>query len=143
MADTVVSCALAVLGAANPNLSAKSLLILLLKCVRKVSALSDQCITGGIIDMSKFQTWAAKVTLNKTNTTLRYGKTLTLKAKVSPSYATSTKVTWKSGNTKYATVNSKGVVKAKKAGIGHTVTVTATAADGSKMKASCKIKLKK
>lgn len=143
MAAPVVSGALAVLGAANPNLSAKNLRGLLLKCVRKVSALSDRCITGGIIDMSKFQTWAAKVTLNKTNTTLRYGKTLTLKAKVSPSYATSTKVTWKSGNTKYATVNSKGVVKAKKAGIGHTVTVTATAADGSKRKASCKIKLKK
>ena len=93
--------------------------------------------------MSKMKTWATKVSLNKTSATLRYGKTLTLKAKVSPSYATSTKVTWKCSNTKYATVNSKGVVKAKKAGIGHTVTVTATASDGSKQKASCRIKLKK
>ena len=143
MAAPVAAGAVAALGAANPNLSAKSLRSLLLKSVRKVSALSDRCITSGIIDMSKMKTWATKVSLNKTSATLRYGKTLTLKAKVSPSYATSTKVTWKCSNTKYATVNSKGVVKAKKAGIGHTVTVTATASDGSKQKASCRIKLKK
>lgn len=143
MSAPVVSGAVAVLGAANPSLSAKSLRSLLLKSVRKVSSLSGKCITGGIIDMSKLCTWATKVKLNKTSATLAYGKTLTLKATVSPSYVTSTKVTWKSSNTKYATVSSKGVVKVKKAGIGHTVTITATAADGSKKKAVCKIKLKK
>lgn len=141
MAAPAVSGALATLGAANPNLSAKSLRSLLLKSVRTVSSLSNKCITGGIIDMSKLCTLATKVKLNKTSATLAYGKTLTLKATVSPSYVTSTKVTWKSSNTKYATVGSKGVVRVKKAGIGHTVTITATAADGSKKKAVCKIKL--
>ena len=143
MAAPVVSAAVATLGAANPTLSAKSLRSLLLKSVRKVSSLSGKCSTGGIIDASKFVTLSTKVTLNKTSATLRYGKTLTLKAKVSPAYVTSTKVTWKSSNTKYAIVSSNGVVKVKKAGIGHTVTITATAADGSKKQATCKIKLKK
>lgn len=143
MAAPIVSGAVATLGGANPTLSAKSLRSLLLKSVRKVDSLSDKCVTGGIIDASSFVTLATKVTLNKTSATLRYGKTLTLKAKVSPTYVTSTKVTWKSSNTKYATVSSKGVVKVKKAGIGHTVTITATASDGSKKKATCKIKLKK
>ena len=143
MAAPIVSAAVATLGAANPKLSAESLRSLLLKSVRKVSSLSDKCVTGGIIDLSKFVNLATKVTLNKTSATLRYGKTLTLKAAVSPTYVTSTKVTWKSGNTKYATVSSKGVVRVKKAGIGHTVTITATASDGSRKKATCKIKLKK
>lgn len=143
MAAPVVSAAVATLGAANPTLSATSLRTLLLTCVRKVSSLSGKCITGGILDLSKFVTLSTKVTLNKTSATLRYGKTLTLKAKVSPSYVTNTNVTWKSSNTKYATVSSKGVVKVKKAGIGHTVKITATAADGTGKKAVCKIKLKK
>ena len=47
---------------------------------------------------------------------------------------------WKSSNTKVATVTSKGVVKAKKAG---TVTITATAKDGSGKKATCKVTVKK
>lgn len=143
MAAPVVSAAVATLGAANPTLSAKGVRALLLKCVRKVSSLSGKCVTGGVLDASKFVTLSTKVTLNKTSATLRYGKTLTLKAKVSPTYVTNTKVTWKSSNTKYATVSSKGVVKVKKAGIGHTVKITATAADGTGKKAVCTIKLKK
>jgi uncharacterized protein YjdB len=143
MATPVVSGALAVLAAANPTLGAKSLRKLLMKSVRQVSSLSDKCVTGGIIDMSKLVTRVEKVTLNKTSATLKYGKTLTLKATVTPAKATNTKVTWTSSNTKYATVTSKGVVKVKKAGIGHTVTITAKAADGSGKKATCKIKLKK
>ena len=143
MSAPVVSAAVATLAAANPTLSAESLRSLLLKSVRKVSGLSGKCVTGGIIDASKFVTLATKVTLNKTSATLKYGKTLTLKAKVSPTYVTSTKVTWKSSNTKYATVSSKGVVKVKKAGIGHTVKITATTTDGTKKKAVCTVKLKK
>ena len=143
MAAPVVSGAVATLGAANPSLSAAELRKLLLKSVRKVNSLSDKCITGGVQDASKFVTLSTKVTLNKKSATLRYGKSLTLKAQLSPSYATNKAVTWKSSNTKYATVSSKGVVKVKQAGIGHTVTISATAKDGSGKKAACKIKLKK
>jgi uncharacterized protein YjdB len=143
MAAPVVSGALATLAAANPTQSVTSLRKLLLQSVRTVSGLSGKCITGGIIDMSKLVTLTTKVTLNKTSATLRYGKTLTLKAKVTPSYASNTKVKWSSSNTKYAIVTSNGVVKVKKAGIGHTVTITAKATDGSGKKATCKIKLLK
>ncbi len=142
MAAPVVSAAVATLAAANPTFSAKTVRTQLLKAVRTVSGLKEQCVTGGIIDFSKLKTLVTKVSLNKTTATMHYGKKLTLRAKVAPSGA-SAKVKWKSGNTKYATVNSKGVVTMKKAGIGHTVKITATAADGSKKSATCKIRLKK
>lgn len=142
MAAPIVSAAAATLGAANPTLSAKSLRSLLLRSVRKVGSLSGKCAAGGILDTSKLVTWATKVSLNRASATLAYGKTLTLRAKVSPAYVSSAKVTWKSSNTKYAVVSSKGVVRAKKAGVGHTVTITATASDGSKKKAVCKVRLK-
>ena len=77
-----------------------------------------------------------KVKLNKTKSTMTVGKKQTLKATVTPKKASSRAVVWKSSNTKIATVSSKGVVKAKKAG---TATITATAKDGSGKKAACKI----
>lgn len=54
--------------------------------------------------------------------------------------AANSKVVWKSSNKKIATVNKSGKVTAKKAG---KVTITATAKDGSKKKASVKITVKK
>ncbi len=79
---------------------------------------------------------ATKVTLNKTKATLSPKETLTLKATVTPTNATNKGVTWKSSNTKIATVSSTGKVTAKAAG---TVTITCTAKDGSGKKATCKI----
>ena len=81
-----------------------------------------------------------KVKLNKTKSTMTIGKKQTLKATVTPKKASSKAVVWKSSNKKVATVTSKVVVKAKKAG---TVTITATAKDGSGKKASCKVTVKK
>ena len=80
-----------------------------------------------------------KVKLNKTKSTMTVGKKQTLKATVTPKKASNKAVVWKSSNKKVATVTSKGVVKAKKAG---TVTITATAKDGSGKKATCKITVK-
>lgn len=71
------------------------------------------------------------------------GKKITLQATVTPSNAADKSVTWKSSNTKYAAVNSKGVVSIKKAGAGKMVTITAAAGDGSGKTASYKIRCMK
>lgn len=76
------------------------------------------------------------ISLSKTNGYLVKGKSLTLKATVKPTNATNKNVSWKSSNIKIATVSSKGVVKA--VGTGE-VTITCTAKDGSKKKATCKL----
>ena len=75
--------------------------------------------------------------------TLRYKKKLKLKASVKPKKASNKKVKWYVSNKKYASVTQKGVVKAKKKGIGHTVKVYAKAKDGSGKKAYCKVKIRK
>ena len=78
----------------------------------------------------------AKITLNKTTASVGKGKTMQLTATVTPTNATNKAVTWKSSNTKIATVSSTGKVTAKSAG---TVTITCTAKDGSGKKATCKV----
>ena len=58
----------------------------------------------------------SKIKLNKKSISLNTGKSYTLKAAVSPSKASNKKLSWKSSNNAVVTVNSKGVVTAKKAG---------------------------
>lgn len=80
------------------------------------------------------------ITLNKKTATLtKKGATVSLKATAKPTNANNRKVTWKSSNTKVAKVSSKGVVTAVANG---TATIAATAADGSKKKATCKVTVK-
>lgn len=74
--------------------------------------------------------------------TMKVNKSQKLKAKVSGKSGAYKAVKWTSSNKKYATVTSKGQVKALKAGKGKTVKITATALDGSGKKATFKIKLK-
>ena len=71
------------------------------------------------------------------------GKKIKLKVTVTPKTAANRTVKWKSSNKKYATVNAKGVVTTKKAGKGKTVKITATATDGSRKRATIKIKILK
>ncbi len=77
-----------------------------------------------------------KITLNKTSLNLSVNKSETLKATVKPDNATNKAVNWKSTNTKVATVDANGLVKAVGAG---SATITATAADGSGVKATCEV----
>lgn len=74
--------------------------------------------------------------------TMKVNKSQKLKAKVRGKSGAYKAVKWTSSNKKYATVTSKGQVKALKAGKGRTVKITATALDGSGKKATFKIKLK-
>ena len=77
----------------------------------------------------------SSVKLNKTSATLVKGKTLQLTATVNPSNVSNKTVTWKSSNTKVATVSSTGKVTAVGKG---TATITVTTKVGNK-KASSKI----
>ena len=79
------------------------------------------------------------ITLNRANATLLKGKTFQLKAAVAPASASNKAVTWKSSNTSVVTVDSTGKLTAKGKG---TATVSCTAKDGSKKKATCKVTVK-
>lgn len=84
------------------------------------------------------------VKLNRKSATLKVKgnakqKTVTLKAKVYPNNANNKTVKWSTSKSKIATVNSKGKVIAKKKG---TCYIIATAKDGSKKSAKCKITVK-
>lgn len=74
--------------------------------------------------------------------TVKAGKTLSLKAKVTASKGANKKLKWTSSNTKYATVSGSGKVKALKAGKKKSVKITAMATDGSGKKAIVTIKIK-
>ncbi len=87
----------------------------------------------------KVVTPVSKVKLNMPSATMKVGENKTLKATITPASASNKKLTWKSSDRKIVTVTSKGVVKGVKAG---KATVTATAADGSKKKASCVVTVK-
>ena len=78
------------------------------------------------------------VKLNAKSKVLYNGKATTLKATVSPSNASNKAVTWKTSNSKVATVNAKGIVTAKKPGYAY---ITVTTKD-SKMTARCKVTVK-
>ena len=73
---------------------------------------------------------------------VKAGKKLKLKAKVTATKKANKKLLWISGNTKYATVNAKGIVTTKKSARGKTVKITAMATDGSGKKKTVKIKMK-
>ncbi len=83
-----------------------------------------------------------EITLKNTAKTLYLGgkkseSRFTLKVKkIKPANATEQKVKYTSGNTSIATVSSKGVVQAKKAG---TVKITVKATDGSGTSSTCKV----
>ena len=77
----------------------------------------------------------AKVKLSKTKASIEKGKTLTLKATITPSDLPDKSVTWKSSDTKIATVTSAGKVKGVKAG---TATITCTS-NSTGAKATCKV----
>ena len=78
---------------------------------------------------------AAKVKLDKSETIIEKGKTVTLNATVTPSTLLDKSVTWKSSNKKVATVTEDGELKGIKAG---TATITCTS-KVSGTKATCKV----
>ena len=80
-----------------------------------------------------------KVSISKSSITLNEGDTTTLTTTVLPDNASNKTIAWTSNNTSVATVDSNGKITAIKAG---NATITATAADGSGISASCTITVK-
>ena len=78
------------------------------------------------------------ISLNKSSLSIYKGKKATLKAIITPSNASDKNVIWNSNNTKVATVDKKGNVKAVSKG---TAKIIATTADGLKT-AVCKVTVK-
>ena len=95
--------------------------------------------SGGIVQEYK----VTKIQITGASRKIAAGKKIQLTASVLPSNASNKAVKWTTSNKKYATVDSKGKVSVKKAGAGKSVTITATAADGSGVKATYKIKIQK
>lgn len=74
---------------------------------------------------------------------VKAGRSLNVKATIKTTGKNVNKtLKWTSSNTKYATVNGKGKVTAKKAGKGKKVKITAQATDGSNKKATVTIQIK-
>ena len=80
----------------------------------------------------------SSVKLNTKNHTMYSNQYVQLKATVLPNNAYNKSVTWKSSNSKIATVDKNGKVKALKVG---NAIITATSTDGSNVSAQCKIKV--
>lgn len=76
------------------------------------------------------------ITLNETTKTLKVNETFQLTPTVKPDNATNKTVTWSNGGSDAATVDTDGKVTAVKEG---TATITATAADGSNVTATCTV----
>jgi uncharacterized protein YjdB len=69
------------------------------------------------------------VSINAPTKTITVGKTTTVKATFNPTNASNKGVTWKSSNTKVATIDANGKITGKKAG---KTTITVTTKDGKK-----------
>lgn len=114
------------------------------KTVTVTATATDGSKKKATVKISIMKNAVTKVTLKVKNKTLKVGKKVTVKAIVKTNgKKANKKLAWKSSNTKYATVSSKGVVTAKKAGKGKDVTITATATDGTGKKGKIKIRIKK
>lgn len=106
--------------------------------VRAENPLSDSwSVTGGTatVKVSKITVNAEKLTLKK-SAVMDVGKSGTLTPSFVPPNTTNKKVVWKSSNTKVATVDGNGLVKAIAPG---KAVITCTSKANSKLKASCEI----
>ena len=92
-------------------------------------------VIGGLGSSDTSNQLVTKITLNKTNTTIKKGKTENLTATVEPSNASNKTIKWSSSDTSKVTVEN-GLITAVDVG---TATITAEAVDGSGVKATCNV----
>ena len=113
------------------------------KPVYIIARAADGSGASAAIRLDLINGYVTKVKIKNAPKTLKAGQSVQLKTTVKyKGSKVNTSLTWKTSNKKYAVVNSKGKVTAKKAGKGKIVTITATATDGSKKKAKVRIRIK-
>ena len=100
---------------------------------------SNATVTAKVIVKAKAPVKVSSIKVTPSSKTLYVGKTVSLKAAVSPSNAANKAVSYTSSKTKVAKVDSKGKVTALSKG---TATITVAAKDGSGKKATVKITVK-
>lgn len=93
--------------------------------------------TGGSTEEKPQPVPVTKISLTSTVNVAK-GSQVTIKPTVLPTNAANRKLKWSTSNKKIATVDANGKVKGLKYGV---VTITATATDGSNVKASCKVRV--
>ena len=93
-----------------------------------------------VVTVEKKKVSVSSITLSQSSATMTEGETLNLTATITPYDATDKSITWISSNTSVASVDADGKVTAKAEG---TVTITATANDGSGVKAFCEVTVEK
>lgn len=112
------------------------------KTVKITAAAKDGSGKKGVYQIKIMKNAVTRISL-KAPKTVKAGKKATVKATVKTNgKKANKKLKWSSSNKKYATVNSKGKVTAKKSGKGKTVKITAKATDGSGKKKTVAIKIK-
>ncbi len=96
-----------------------------------------------VVKLTLMKNAVKKVSFDAASKSVKAGNKITLKPTIKTNGKdVNKKLYWKVSNTKYATIDQKGVVTAKKAGKGKTVTVTARTTDGTQKVATIKIKIK-
>lgn len=79
---------------------------------------------------------SVKYSNSKNLSTLKVGSTFKLKTSVSPSSASTKKLSWTSSNSSVASVSASGLITARKNG---TATITVSSTDGTNKKRTCKV----
>lgn len=87
----------------------------------------------------KVGNYVTLITLDKTELSIEEGQEETITATVEPNDATNKEIEWISSDSTIATIDKTGKIIAVKAG---NITITATAKDGSEIKAVCNVEVK-
>ena len=100
-----------------------------------ISAINQDNVVVGFCSVTILQP-VEGMTLSETEVTARIGDKVQLRATVTPDNATNQNVTWKSSNTKVATVTDNGLVTMKGAG---TASIICTSEDNPAVQAFCNV----
>ncbi|MBZ9686177.1 Ig-like domain-containing protein [Clostridium estertheticum] len=138
--DTATNKAI-VWTSSNPSIVEVSQKGILTSKAEGVAYVSATTVDGGLVAFCTVvvrKILVTGITLDKTSSTIEIGKSIILKASLSPANATNKSVNWESNNSNIASVDSTGKVVGKAAG---TAMITVTTVDGN-FKGICVITVK-